>query len=254
VNKPVPNHYATIRLFGLNVAVLSLSDTVRWIIRQIQLKQHLTHADINTFKVVQMKEIPGLRESVAHADLISADGMGIVWAARLLGKKLPGRVTGIDLMTELVVQAAELHKTIYLLGAKEEVVQKLARLYTERYGQGFVAGYRNGYFGEAEGHQIAQNIAQAKPDFLFVGMTSPRKENFLYHHQAILAEIPFKMGVGGSFDVLSGMISRAPRWIQKSGLEWLYRLSREPKRLLKRYTLDNLRFLILLLKEWMNPA
>jgi N-acetylglucosaminyldiphosphoundecaprenol N-acetyl-beta-D-mannosaminyltransferase len=244
----------SIRLFGLPVACLSISQTVQWILHQTEQKKTVMHADINTFKVVLMKEDAQLFRSVAKADIISADGMGIVWAARLLGKKLPGRVTGIDLMGELVEKAAQNHKTIYLLGAKAEVVQKLTELYTHKYGNGFVAGFQDGYFKEQDAAQVALAIAEAKPDFLFVGMTSPRKENFLFHQEAILSSVPFKMGVGGSFDVLSGMISRAPLWIQKSGLEWLYRLSKEPRRLFKRYTLDNLRFLFLLLKEWWRPA
>jgi N-acetylglucosaminyldiphosphoundecaprenol N-acetyl-beta-D-mannosaminyltransferase len=246
--------FRTLRLFGLEVAVMDLPQTVKWIMGKILTGNCLMHADINTFKVVQMREIPGLKQAVAAADIISADGMGIVWAAKLLGKKLPGRVTGIDLMQHLVEEAARNNKTIYLLGAKPEVVEKLAIQYSQEKGQKFVAGFHHGYFKEAQENQVAQEIAQCQPDFLFVGMTSPRKENFLFLQSEVLASIPYKMGVGGSFDVLSGMIPRAPIWIQKIGLEWAFRLSKEPVRLFKRYTWDNLRFLKLLLIEWKSPA
>lgn len=249
-----PNKFNTIRLFGLAVAQLDLPQTVSWIIRTIKLGIPISHADINTFKVVQMKDDQALKESVAAADLISADGMGIVWAAKLLGKKLPDRVTGIDLMQTLVKEAAPINKTIYLLGAKPAVVEKVAAIYREEYGSDFVKGFHHGYFKESEEGSIAREIAEAKPDFLFVGMTSPRKEYFLFRQSETLAQIPYKMGVGGSFDVISGLIPRAPLWIQKIGMEWAFRLSREPVRLFKRYTLDNLKFLWLLLQEWKSPA
>lgn len=245
--------FPTLRLFGLEVAVLSLEETVAWIWTTLQHGRHLTHADINTFKVVQMNDLPGLRESVAASDFISADGMGIVWAARLMGKKLPGRVTGIDLMMHLVERAGMEGKKIYLLGAKPEVVQQLSEIYQNQYGKNFIAGFRDGYFSDDQAPEIAREISSCQPDLLFVGMTSPRKENFLHNQAAILEPIPYKMGVGGSFDVLSGMIPRAPIWIQRMGLEWLFRLSREPRRLLKRYTVDNFRFLMLLLREWKTP-
>lgn len=246
--------FNTIRLFGLNVAQLDLSQTVKWIINTIAKGKTISHADINTFKVVQMKDDQALKNSVAAADIISADGMGIVWAAKLLGKQLPDRVTGIDLMQTLVKEASLINKTIYLLGAKPAIVEKVAAIYRKEYGADFVKGFHHGYFQESEEENIAREIANAKPDFLFVGMTSPRKEYFLFRQSETLIQIPYKMGVGGSFDVISGMIPRAPLWIQRIGMEWAFRLSREPVRLFKRYTLDNLKFLWLLLKEWKSPA
>jgi N-acetylglucosaminyldiphosphoundecaprenol N-acetyl-beta-D-mannosaminyltransferase len=241
------------RLFGLPVASLSLSETVQWVMRQIEGNIPVMHADINTFKVVQMKDDAELYKSVAAADIISADGMGIVWAARILGRKLPGRVTGIDLMLSLVEMAAQSGKSIYLIGAKHEVVTAVAEVFSKKYGVGIIKGFRDGYFKMEDSASIAEEIVHSGADMVFVGMNSPRKEIFLYHNRHILKYIPFCMGVGGSFDVISGNIPRAPIWIQKIGMEWFFRLLQEPGRLLRRYTIDNLRFLGILVKEWTHP-
>jgi N-acetylglucosaminyldiphosphoundecaprenol N-acetyl-beta-D-mannosaminyltransferase len=245
--------FPEVRLFSLPVASLSLSETVQWVMHQMDDNRPVMHADINTFKVVQMKDDAALFNSVAAADIISADGMGIVWAARLLGKKLPGRVTGIDLMLSLVEMAFKSGKSIYLIGAKPEVVAAVVEVFTNKYGSGFVKGFRDGYFKMEDSGLIATEIVQSGADLVFVGMNSPRKEIFLYHNRHIMKDIPFCMGVGGSFDVISGNIPRAPIWIQKIGMEWFFRLLQEPGRLLKRYTIDNLRFLGILVKEWMRP-
>jgi N-acetylglucosaminyldiphosphoundecaprenol N-acetyl-beta-D-mannosaminyltransferase len=245
--------FPKIKIFGLWVAAMDLPQTTTWIQNEIEAGRPVMHADINTFKVVQMEGDAELYTSVAAADIISADGMGIVWAARLLGKKLPDRVTGIDLMLYLVEMAAKSGKSIYLIGAKPEVVAAVVEVFARKHGQGFVKGFRDGYFKMEDSAGIASEIVQSGADLVFVGMNSPRKEIFLYHNRHIMKDIPFCMGVGGSFDVISGNIPRAPIWIQKIGMEWFFRLLQEPGRLLKRYTIDNLRFLGILVKEWMRP-
>lgn len=245
--------FPKIKIFGLWVAAMDLPQTTTWIQNEIEAGRPVMHADINTFKVVQMEDDAELFASVAAADIISADGMGIVWAARLLGKKLPDRVTGIDLMLSLVEMAAKSGKSIYLIGAKPEVVAAVVEVFARKHGQGFVKGFRDGYFKMDDSAGIASEIVQSGADLVFVGMNSPRKEIFLYHNRHIMKDIHFCMGVGGSFDVISGNIPRAPIWIQKIGMEWFFRLLQEPGRLLKRYTIDNLRFLGILVKEWMRP-
>jgi N-acetylglucosaminyldiphosphoundecaprenol N-acetyl-beta-D-mannosaminyltransferase len=245
--------FPAIKIFGLHVAALDIKQTTRWIENEMLAGRPVMHADINTFKVVQMKDDVALFQSVAAADFISADGMGIVWAARLLGKKLPDRVTGIDLMLALVESAAKTGKTIYLIGAKPEIVAAVVAVFNNTYGDSLVKGFRDGYFRMEDSASIAQEIQQAGADMVFVGMNSPRKEHFLFQNRHILKDIPFCMGVGGSFDVISGSIPRAPKWIQKIGMEWIFRLLQEPKRLLKRYTIDNLRFFGILIQEWIHP-
>lgn len=245
--------FPKIKIFGLWVAAMDLPQTTTWIQNEIEAGRPVMHADINTFKVVQMEDDSELFNSVAAADLISADGMGIVWAARLLGKKLPDRVTGIDLMLSLVEMASKSGKSIYLIGAKPEVVAEVAAVFTNKYRRDFVKGFRDGYFKMEESADIATEIARSGADMVFVGMNSPRKEVFLYQNRNILKDLPYCMGVGGSFDVISGNIPRAPLWVQKIGMEWFFRLLQEPGRLLRRYTIDNVRFLGILMKEWIRP-
>ena len=138
---------------------------------------------------------------------------------------------------------------IYLFGAKEEVVSKVAAIYKQQYGESLVAGYRNGYFTKDEEAQIAKDIAASGAQILFVAITSPIKENFLYQNREALANVNMIMGVGGSFDVVAGITKRAPLWMQRSGLEWFYRLLQEPGRMWKRYLLGNFKFIVLVLTE-----
>jgi N-acetylglucosaminyldiphosphoundecaprenol N-acetyl-beta-D-mannosaminyltransferase len=121
------------------------------------------------------------------------------------------------------------------------MVEKYKAMYSDK----IIAGYRNGYFKKDDERKIAQQIADSKANILFVAISSPIKENFLYQNKDILKDVNFIMGVGGSFDVVAGHVSRAPVWMQKSGLEWLYRVYQEPKRMFKRYLVGNTKFLYL---------
>ncbi|MFT6826474.1 MAG: N-acetylglucosaminyldiphosphoundecaprenol N-acetyl-beta-D-mannosaminyltransferase [Patiriisocius sp.] len=207
------------------------------------------HVVVNAGKLVAMQKDQQLRESVNSSNLINADGQAVVWASRLLKKPLKQRVAGIDLMHKLVAMAHENKQKIYLLGAKQQVVEKVANTYAKQYSQELVAGYRNGYFSPQQEVQIATDIAQSGAQLLFVAISSPMKENFLYKHRDILQGVHFIMGVGGSFDVVAGITKRAPKWMQNAGLEWFYRFAQEPKRMWKRYLLGNSAFIYLVLKE-----
>ena len=141
---------------------------------------------------------------------------------------------------------------IFFLGAKEEIVKKVVQKYSHQYSNNIIAGYRNGYFSTEDEKNIAQQIADSGAQILFVAISSPTKENFLYNHRKTLAKVSFVMGVGGSFDVVSGLVKRAPLWMQNTGLEWLYRLLQEPQRMWKRYLVGNTKFILLVFKEWLK--
>jgi N-acetylglucosaminyldiphosphoundecaprenol N-acetyl-beta-D-mannosaminyltransferase len=166
-----------------------------------------------------------------------------------LNKPLPERVTGIDLMQRLVSLAHAKDYKIYLLGAKEEVVSKMVRTYSNTYSATLVAGSRNGYFKEDEEEEIAMEINMSRANMLFVAMSSPKKEIFLDKYRDLLKNVNLIMGVGGSFDVITGKTKRAPLWMQSSGLEWLYRFLQEPGRMWKRYLIGNTKFVLLVLSE-----
>jgi N-acetylglucosaminyldiphosphoundecaprenol N-acetyl-beta-D-mannosaminyltransferase len=162
--------------------------------------------------------------------LINADGMPVVWASRLLGNPLPCRVAGVDLFQNLVKLCADKGYRPFFFGAREWVVEKVVEEFKQRYPKLDVAGYRNGYYTEEEEPAIAEMIRDSMADMLFVGFSSPMKENFLKKWMPVM-QIPFCMGVGGSFDIIAGRTKRAPLWMQKSGLEWCYQIYQEPRRM-----------------------
>jgi N-acetylglucosaminyldiphosphoundecaprenol N-acetyl-beta-D-mannosaminyltransferase len=232
-----------IQVLGTPVDNLTMQETLDIVKQSIETGGHLHHSVVNAGKIVLMHQNAQLKQSVESADLINADGAGVVLAARLLGKPLVERVTGIDLMEKLVEMAYKNNYKIYFFGAKEEVIQSLVEKYRTNYNHNIIAGFRNGYFVKAQEPMIAQEIANSKANILFVAMTSPLKENFLYENREVLKSVNFIMGVGGSFDVVSGLVKRAPVWMQKSGLEWFFRVYQEPKRMFKRYMVGNAKFI-----------
>lgn len=238
----------TVELFDTRIHNLSMEETLLLIEQHIKERIPLHHTVVNAGKLVAMQTDQQLKQSVTHADLINADGQAVVWASKFLGSPLKERVAGIDLMQHLVELSATKGYRCFFFGAKEEVVNKVVNIYQTNYGNQVVAGFRNGYFTSAEEVNIVNNIKDSKADILFVAMSSPLKENFLYTHRKAFKNIPFIMGVGGSFDVVAGKVKRAPLWMQNSGLEWLYRVIQEPKRMFKRYLVGNTKFLFLTIK------
>ncbi len=203
---------------------------------------------INAAKVVGYQTDDALQTCIREAHLVTADGQAVVWAARMLGQFLPSRVAGADLMEELLGHAARKGYAVYFFGARQDVVEEVVARATRTHPSLRVAGYRNGYFGRTEEGDIVAEIRAAAPDVLFLGFGSPAKEYFMNRHYRALA-VPFVMGVGGTFDVLAGRVRRAPRWMQRSGLEWFFRLAQEPRRMWKRYLVGNCRFIALVARE-----
>ncbi len=238
-----------IDFLGIPVDSLTMTETISIIENAISNNQRINHVVINAGKVVSMQNDSDLFESVASCDVINADGQSIIWAARFLGKNLPERVAGIDLMQHLVDLAFRRGYKCFFLGAKEEIVKKVVSIYAEKFGPQVIAGYRNGYFAKNEESEVARQIAESGTQLLFVAITSPKKENFLYEYRDMLSNVNFTMGVGGTFDVIAGYTKRAPGWMQNIGLEWFYRLIQEPKRMWRRYLVGNTKFLWIIFKE-----
>jgi N-acetylglucosaminyldiphosphoundecaprenol N-acetyl-beta-D-mannosaminyltransferase len=203
---------------------------------------------VNAAKVVAGRRDRGLRASLERSALVLADGMPVVWASRLLGDPLPERVTGIDLLGRLLGLAEERGYRVYVLGARADVLERAIENIRARHPGLVVAGRRDGYFTDGEYEEVAAEIRAARPDILFVAMSSPRKEYWIDRQGPGLG-VPLLMGVGGSIDVWAEVVGRAPAWMQRSGLEWLYRLVQEPRRLWRRYLVTNTIFLGLLGKE-----
>lgn len=228
-----------ISLFDCPIDVLTMDETMERIDLAIQKNNHIHHALVNAATIVNLQKDPVLKDGIVHCDLINADGQGVILAARALGMHLPERVSGPDLMEKIVELAYERKYRIFFLGAEPYVVKKVVETYSARFSPDIIAGYRNGYFTDAEEPQIARQIAASKPNILLVAITSPKKESFLYRNKALFANINLITGVGGCFDIVAGKTRRAPVWMQKSGLEWFYRMMQEPGRLFKRYLTTN---------------
>jgi len=172
----------------------------------------------------------------------------VVWASRLLRRAVPERVAGVDLFERLLELAARDGRSVYLLGARADVLATLQQRLGERFPALKIVGARDGYFTDAEASTVAADIADSGADMLFLGMTSPKKEIFLGDYGETLG-VPVLHGVGGSFDILAGVTKRAPLLWQRLGVEWLYRVLQEPRRLWRRYFTTNVTFIALVLRE-----
>lgn len=239
-SETAPDRYPILNTY---VNALSMDETVDYVKQVIARRnQPVQHVVINALKVNLMEKDPELREIVNSCPLINADGASIIWAAKKLHVPVTTRVTGIDLFLRLVEEAAKNGYKIYLFGAKQEVVEKVQSIFTEQYPALQIAGVRSGYFKPEDEEQIVANMAASGADMMFVAFSSPKKEYWVHKYLDQL-NIPFVMGVGGSFDVVAGVTRRAPKVWQNLGLEWFYRFIQEPKRLFKRYIIGNMTFI-----------
>lgn len=241
-----------INFLDVPLDVLTMEETINKIDKAVFLNKQIHHCVINAGKVVKMQNDKILKESILNSDIINADGMSIVWAARFLGHKIKHRVAGIDLMENLILLAHEKSYSCFFLGAKQKVVEKIVNDYSVKYSKKIIAGFRNGYFDEADEKKIIKKIKESDADFLFVAITSPKKEIFLNKYKNELKNINLIMGVGGSFDVIAGIVKRAPKFAQEMGLEWFYRFVQEPRRMWKRYLIGNFLFLFLVIRQFIN--
>ena len=239
---------ARVNVAGVEVDNLSQDEAVVAIAQMIEAGGPHYLCVINAAKAVAASRDARLRATLAQAALVTADGMSVVWAARWLGKPLKERVTGIDLFARLVKEAAARRWSVYFFGAEAESVRGVVERFKREHADLRVAGWRDGYFEPSQSKAIADGIRRSKADLLFVAMGSPAQEYWIAEHLEGTGA-RFAMGVGGSFDHLSGRRQRAPRWMQRRGLEWLYRLLREPRRLWRRYLLGNVQFIRLVVGQ-----
>jgi len=236
------------QLFGVPINAISMKQSMAAVQQSVRLRQPLQIGVVNAAKVLRMRSDALLSQDVLSSDMILADGMSIVWAGRLLRRPLPERVTGIDLMMNMLATGNGLRWRIYFLGATDETLARTKTRLAAEYPNLQIAGMRNGYFSADEEAAIAAEISAARPDVLLIAMTSPKKERFLARWSGEL-NVPVCHGVGGSFDVFAGQVRRAPQAWQQAGLEWLYRLAQEPRRLWRRYLVTNTQFCLLVARE-----
>ncbi len=233
-----------IEIFSCPMDVATMDETVDWIRARVEQRVFTQHVVVNVAKLVHMQTDEALAESVRACDIVNIDGMGVVWGARLLGFPVRERVAGVDLFGRLLEMAAERALSVFLLGATQDVVDRTASVVTARYPGLRIAGRHHGYFWDDE-KRVVDEIRQSGARLLFVAITSPRKENFINRWREQLG-VDFVMGVGGTFDVVAGKVRRAPVWMQRCGLEWLFRVFQEPRRMWRRYFVTNNKFALML--------
>ncbi|MFS0765087.1 WecB/TagA/CpsF family glycosyltransferase [Peribacillus phoenicis] len=233
-----------IKMLNFYVDSVDMDETISRIEKIIEIGNPTQHVVVNASKAVLLQKDQKLREIVNNCELVNADGQSIVWASKFLGNSLPERVTGIDIMERLLQTSSKKGYKVYFFGAKEEVVKHYKKVYPSLE----VVGYRNGYFELEDESEIVRNISISSADILLVGFSSPMKEYWLSKYNKQL-NVPFQMGVGGSFDIIAGVTKRAPKWMQNVGLEWFYRFIQEPGRMGRRYFIGNLKFLFYTFKE-----
>jgi UDP-N-acetylglucosamine 2-epimerase (non-hydrolysing) len=243
---PMPDE--RVELFGCAVDALEMPAAVARCEQAIETRAPIQHMAINAAKVVAMQKNERLLDIVKHCELVTADGQSVVWASRVLGSPLPARVTGIDLMHELVALAERKQYRVYVLGAEREVLDRALVRLRQQHPRLMIVGHHDGYFSNDEEPAVVAEIRASRADMLFVAMPSPRKEYFLSRWGDRL-EIPVTMGVGGAIDVVAGVRRRAPVVLQRLGLEWWFRLAQEPKRLFRRYLVTNTRFISMVVAD-----
>jgi N-acetylglucosaminyldiphosphoundecaprenol N-acetyl-beta-D-mannosaminyltransferase len=237
-----------IEAFGVRLSPVSMSeamDKIEGFIRDGK-PHHVVTSDANSILRAQQDE--EYAAIVRRAALITPDGYGVMWGARLMNLPIYERVTGVDMVTGICERAAKNGDSIYILGAAPGVAAKAAEKLAERFPGLRVAGTRNGFFKPEEEDDVVKEIRDAKPQVLFVAFGIPKQEKFIAKHLEIL-NVPVSLGVGGSFDVYSENLKRAPEYIQRSGMEWLYRVWQEPWRWRRMSYVP--RFMIFALREWL---
>jgi N-acetylglucosaminyldiphosphoundecaprenol N-acetyl-beta-D-mannosaminyltransferase len=233
-----------IEMFGVPLARISMEGALARVEQFVEERSPHMIVTSDSPGIVRAHDDLEYQEIVRHADMVTADGRGVVWMARVLGLPVTERVSGVDLMGRMCEWAAGKGYSVYLLGARPGVAEQAARALESRCPGLRVAGTQHGYFTPEEEPAVVRSVAEARPHILFVAFGAPKQEKWIRRYLAEL-QVPVAIGVGGSFDVFAGTVRRAPGWMQRAGLEWLWRAVREPRRLPRLWALPRLLWMTL---------
>ena len=224
---------------GVPIDPLTLEETLELLSTWVQERAGpKVQVSMNAAKIERARRDDGLRRAIQRADLVNADGMGVVWASR---GRIPERVSGIDLCEALLGLSARRAWRPYLLGGRASVLERTVQVIEDRWPSLVLAGHHHGYVAAEEHEALAASIAATRPDLLLVGLGTPLQERFLLTHADRIGA-PVSMGVGGTWDVLSGRVQRAPEGVRERGLEWAWRMFKEPRRVVSVRTWDTALF------------
>ena len=218
-----------VNILGVAVDAVTMPEAVAAVEYYMDARAGVTVATANAEMIMRATKDAALRDVLAAAALVVPDGAGTVWAARHLGHAMPERVAGYDLVQELLRRAPAAHRRIYFFGAAPGVAEKAKAKAEQLYPGIEIVGVRDGFFSADMNDAIISDIRTARPDLLLVALGVPKQEKWIHEHLAALG-VPVAIGVGGTLDVMAGVMKRAPRWMQKAKLEWLFRGMLQPKR------------------------
>lgn len=246
---------ARIQFMNTEIDNLTMQEALEAIDKLIQEKKSAYVVTPNIDHIVQLETNKELQDVYANASLILTDGKPLLWIAKWYGTPIKEKISGSDLFPLLCKMAAEKGYKMFFLGAAEGVAAKAAENLSNRYkGLQVVGTYSPPYGFEKDQEEmvkIKKMIREANPDILIVGLGCPKQEKFIYYNRKELG-VPISLGLGASFDFEAGNIKRAPRWMADHGLEWLYRITQDPKRMAKRYLVDDRKILGLMIKYRRN--
>jgi N-acetylglucosaminyldiphosphoundecaprenol N-acetyl-beta-D-mannosaminyltransferase len=246
----------SVEIAGVSITNLTFNEAIREIELLIGKRNSSFIVTPNADHIVRIAKDAVFSEIYAHAALVLADGMILLWAGKFLGTPLRDKVSGSDLLPKMCEIAAEKGYRLFFLGGRPGAALQAAEKIRARYGNIKITGVYCPAFGfehdEPENDKIVNLIKEANPDILFVGLGSPKQEKWIYSHKD-RCQVPVSIGIGVSFEFIAGMVTRAPVWMQRAGLEWFWRLMMEPVRLWKRYLIDDMQFFSLVLKQKFSP-
>ncbi|MFQ3549752.1 MAG: WecB/TagA/CpsF family glycosyltransferase [Armatimonadota bacterium] len=245
-NKTSVSKKQIVEILGVKIDIIDMYRAVEQVCSFVQSGTAHIIVTADAYNIVTCKNDPEFKKIVNNADLVTADGAGILKGSKILGCPIPYKVSGIDLLEEICKTASKEGFGVYLLGAAPTIAEKAAEKLKEKYPGLIISGVRDGYFTETDEEKIVNEIKSSGAKVLFVGMGIPKQEKWISKHLDNLG-VSVAMGVGGSFDVISGNIQRAPKWMQKHGLEWLYRIIKDPKKIYKVSVLP--KFVMMVYKE-----
>jgi len=247
-----PKKIDRVPICGTWISNVTLEESVQIIKLYVTRRMPVIIVTPNIDHIIKLQKDAQLREIYRDASLVLCDGVPLIWASKFFKTPLKGRVNGTDLFVKLCEQSEKEKYRMFFLGGRPGSVSKAAQNLKSRFPNLNVVKTYSPPFGfeksDIENNKVINLIRKEKPDILFVGLGAPKQEKWIHRHYKEL-KIPVSIGIGASFEFVSGIIKRAPVWMQRSGLEWFWRLLFEPKRLWKRYLIDDIYFFILVLKQ-----
>lgn len=242
-----------VELFGIAFDNFDFEDVAGYFHRTIQAGVPKYMLTCNVDHLVQLRQDLDFLRVYREADAVVADGMPVIWASRLMGRPLKQKVSGSDLLPELGYELERRRYRLFFLGAAEGVAEAARDNLLHQYPALNIVGCYSPSYGfeenEEENQHILQLLKDARPDIVLVGVGAPKQEKWINRYCKEYGA-PLSIGVGATFDFLAGKVKRAPRWMQRAGLEWCWRLIQEPRRLWRRYLVEDIQFLRMLMREW----